>query len=83
MARGHNYKTYGQLGGPLAEHRIAIVGPPFGGVIYEFMGKEAPFLILASLGVLDGSKLYKFKIRYITVRYSHNDFVKISISRFN
>ena len=62
---------------------IFIVGPPFGGVIYEFMGKEAPFLILASLGVLDGSKLYKFKIRYITVRYSHNDFVKISISRFN
>jgi len=30
------------------------VGPPFGGVAYEFMGKEAPFLILASLGVLDG-----------------------------
>jgi len=35
----------------------SLVGPPFGGVIYEFCGKEAPFLILASLGVLDGSKL--------------------------
>ncbi len=30
------------------------VGPPFGGVVYEFMGKEAPFIILASLGILDG-----------------------------
>ena len=33
------------------------VGPPFGGIVYEFMGKEAPFLILASLGVIDGSLL--------------------------
>ncbi len=31
------------------------VGPPFGGVMYEFVGKEAPFLILACLAVLDGS----------------------------
>ena len=31
------------------------VGPPFGGIIYELMGKEAPFLILASLGIIDGS----------------------------
>jgi len=30
------------------------VGPPFGGVVYEFLGKEAPFIILASLGVIDG-----------------------------
>jgi DHA1 family solute carrier family 18 vesicular amine transporter 1/2 len=32
------------------------VGPPFGGIVYEFFGKEAPFLILASLGIIDGSK---------------------------
>ncbi|XP_059178884.1 synaptic vesicular amine transporter-like [Physella acuta] len=31
-----------------------LVGPPFGGVMYEFAGKEAPFLILAALAFLDG-----------------------------
>lgn len=31
-----------------------LIGPPFGGVVYEFFGKEAPFIILASLGLLDG-----------------------------
>lgn len=31
-----------------------LVGPPFGGVMYEFAGKEAPFLILSSLALLDG-----------------------------
>ena len=31
-----------------------IVGPPFGGVVYEFFGKEAPFVILATLGLIDG-----------------------------
>ncbi|KAK3094299.1 hypothetical protein FSP39_000030, partial [Pinctada imbricata] len=31
-----------------------LVGPPFGGVTYEFLGKEAPFLILASFALLDG-----------------------------
>lgn len=30
------------------------MGPPFGGVMYEFVGKEAPFLILASLALIDG-----------------------------
>jgi hypothetical protein len=32
------------------------VGPPFGGIVYQYFGKEAPFVILASLGVIDGSK---------------------------
>jgi DHA1 family solute carrier family 18 vesicular amine transporter 1/2 len=36
------------------------VGPPFGGVVYEFLGKEAPFIILASLGIIDGGKNYFF-----------------------
>lgn len=31
------------------------VGPPFGGLIFQLINKEAPFLILASLGILDGS----------------------------
>jgi DHA1 family solute carrier family 18 vesicular amine transporter 1/2 len=31
-----------------------LVGPPFGGIMYEFVGKEAPFLILAGLALFDG-----------------------------
>lgn len=30
------------------------VGPPFGSVMYEFVGKTAPFLILAFLAMFDG-----------------------------
>ena len=32
------------------------VGPPFGGVMYQFVGKEVPFLILAVLALLDGGE---------------------------
>nr|XP_025040281.1 synaptic vesicular amine transporter isoform X2 [Pelodiscus sinensis] len=31
------------------------VGPPFGSVMYEFVGKTAPFLVLAALALLDGA----------------------------
>ncbi|WAR21698.1 VMAT2-like protein [Mya arenaria] len=31
------------------------LGPPFGGIMYQFAGKEAPFLILAFLALLDGA----------------------------
>ncbi|KAF7261232.1 hypothetical protein EG68_01524 [Paragonimus skrjabini miyazakii] len=31
-----------------------LVGPPFGGICYQFINKEAPFLILAVLALLDG-----------------------------
>ncbi|XP_013774870.2 synaptic vesicular amine transporter-like [Limulus polyphemus] len=31
-----------------------LIGPPFGGVMYEFLGKSAPFLVLAALALLDG-----------------------------
>ncbi|EDW47734.1 GM20272 [Drosophila sechellia] len=31
-----------------------LIGPPFGGVMYEFVGKSAPFLILAALALGDG-----------------------------
>ncbi|CAG7828620.1 unnamed protein product [Allacma fusca] len=31
-----------------------LIGPPFGGVMYEFVGKTAPFLILACLALGDG-----------------------------
>ncbi|KAL1122547.1 hypothetical protein AAG570_002877 [Ranatra chinensis] len=31
-----------------------LIGPPFGGVMYEFVGKSAPFLILSALALIDG-----------------------------
>jgi hypothetical protein len=41
------------------------VGPPFGGIMYEFVGKEAPFLILAVLTLLDGRKFAPFCLLFI------------------
>ncbi|MEE6486708.1 hypothetical protein FKM82_014682 [Ascaphus truei] len=32
-----------------------LVGPPFGSILYEFVGKTAPFLVLAVLVLLDGA----------------------------
>ncbi|KAG8517423.1 Synaptic vesicular amine transporter [Galemys pyrenaicus] len=32
-----------------------LVGPPFGSVLYEFVGKTAPFLVLAVFVLLDGA----------------------------
>jgi len=37
-----------------------LIGPPFGGVMYEFVGKSAPFLILSALALGDGCE-YKYK----------------------
>lgn len=31
-----------------------LIGPPFGGAMYEFVGKASPFIILAFLALLDG-----------------------------
>ncbi|NXF90632.1 VMAT2 protein, partial [Eubucco bourcierii] len=31
-----------------------LVGPPFGSIMYEFVGKSSPFLVLAALALLDG-----------------------------
>lgn len=31
-----------------------LIGPPFGGIMYEFVGKSAPFLILSALAFGDG-----------------------------
>lgn len=33
-----------------------LIGPPFGGVMYEFVGKSSPFIVLALLALLDGSE---------------------------
>ena len=35
-----------------------LIGPPFGGIMYEFVGKTAPFLILSALALGDGRKLF-------------------------
>uniref|UniRef100_A0A8C5SE44 Solute carrier family 18 member A2 n=1 Tax=Laticauda laticaudata TaxID=8630 RepID=A0A8C5SE44_LATLA len=32
-----------------------LVGPPFGSILYEFVGKAAPFLVLAALTLFDGA----------------------------
>jgi len=31
-----------------------LIGPPFGGFMYQFVGKSAPFIVLAMLALLDG-----------------------------
>ncbi|XP_050297232.1 synaptic vesicular amine transporter isoform X2 [Anthonomus grandis grandis] len=31
-----------------------LIGPPFGGIMYEFVGKSAPFLVLAVIALGDG-----------------------------
>ncbi|XP_015783060.1 synaptic vesicular amine transporter [Tetranychus urticae] len=31
-----------------------LIGPPFGGVMYEFVGRASPFLVLSALALLDG-----------------------------
>lgn len=31
-----------------------VIGPPFGGVMYEFVGKSSPFIVLSILALLDG-----------------------------
>jgi len=33
-----------------------LIGPPFGGIMYEFVGKASPFLVLALLALFDGRK---------------------------
>jgi len=38
---------------------VILVGPPFGGIMYEFVGKEAPFLLLAGLALFDGCMYYR------------------------
>ena len=31
-----------------------LIGPPFGGFMYQFVGKSAPFIVLSILALLDG-----------------------------
>ncbi|KAM8924524.1 vesicular acetylcholine transporter [Pelodytes ibericus] len=32
----------------------SLVAPPFGGILYQFVGKEMPFLVLAFISLMDG-----------------------------
>lgn len=36
-----------------------LIGPPFGGFMYEFVSKSAPFIVLAALALLDGCKQHQ------------------------
>lgn len=36
-----------------------LIGPPYGAFMYEWVGKEAPFLILAMMSLFDGGKYLK------------------------
>ncbi len=48
------------------------VGPPFGSVMYEFVGKTAPFLILAVLAVLDGGEFINICFFFLACQYFSN-----------
>lgn len=39
-----------------------LIGPPFGGLMYEFVGKTAPFLMLSALALGDGREYLRFEI---------------------
>lgn len=52
-----------------------LIGPPFGGLMYEFVGKSAPFLALSVLALGDGRK---YKPHSIT----HN-FLQLYIITYN
>lgn len=45
-----------------------LIGPPFGGVMYEFVGKSAPFLILSVLALGDGCMIKKI-INIAEIKY--------------
>ncbi|KAK6487534.1 putative vesicular acetylcholine transporter-B [Huso huso] len=38
----------------------SLVAPPFGGILYEFVGKRVPFLVLAFISLIDGILLLVF-----------------------
>lgn len=52
-----------------------LIGPPFGGVMYEFVGKSAPFLVLSALALGDGCKC-KYSLFFLAknsnILYFHN-----------
>ena len=57
-----------------------LIGPPFGGFMYQFVGKSAPFIVLAMLALLDGCKFAENLVVH-SKRFS-NDFVLFRSSTF-
>lgn len=43
-----------------------LIGPPFGGVLYDFVGKSVPFVILALLALFDGCEYIQFYLSIFT-----------------
>ena len=35
-----------------------LIGPPFGGIMYQFVGKSSPFIVLSLFALLDGCMFY-------------------------
>ncbi len=49
------------------------VGPQYGGVTYHYFGKSFPFIVLAGLGVLDGSIILfpVYQLSFYNNRHGH------------
>lgn len=54
-----------------------LIGPPFGGLMYEFVGKSAPFLILSALALGDGCE-YDDSFLSSWYRLRYNDIFNFS-----
>ncbi|XP_022101575.1 synaptic vesicular amine transporter-like [Acanthaster planci] len=55
----HRYPGYEERGAAMGIALAGLafgvlIGPPFGGVMYQFVGKESAFLVLAALALADG-----------------------------
>lgn len=49
-----------------------LIGPPFGGAMYEYVGKSAPFLVLSALALGDGSEYFSMFIFFLRAIYFHS-----------
>ena len=56
-----------------------LIGPPFGGFMYQFVGKSAPFIVLAFLALLDGCKHDKIRTNLFDIFYHRYVFVYFQV----
>ncbi len=56
-----------------------LIGPPFGGIMYQFVGKSAPFIVLAFLALLDGCK-FQIKEYMIVTLINHFPCLRSSVT---
>ena len=53
-----------------------VIGPPFGGFMYQFVGKTAPFLVLAFLALADGClQLLILQVLVLFYMYKQTEFI--------